>query len=321
MKTVVTGLILLALSSATYAHHSTAHFSRDWTDLEGELVEIRWVNPHIMFTLKTSDIDGEEKLVRMESGSIHYFERTGFNKDTLKVGDRIIAGGRLSTRRNTDFLLNAITLPNGEFLALGRDDLEARFIDAKIDTAGENKGIFRVWSIPPNNERDTFTSLNELGEVKKTEFDSLDNFSTRCEPAGMPRLMWYPHPYEFVNLGDEIQLKIEMYDQVRTIHMDQTQTPTDFTGSPLGYSVGHWEDSNTLVVTTTDMDWGLYSNNGAPMSKEAVTTERFTLSDDQKRLDFHLHTTDPVYFNEPATVAAYWIAVDREIERYNCTLI
>ena len=321
LKSPFVGLVLLAISGNIFAHHSRSHFSRDWSELEGEIVEVHWVNPHIYFTLKTTGSDGRERLVHMETGGPRYLERTGFYEDTLKVGETIIAGGRLSMRSDTEFLLEKITFPGGEVLGVSRDDLEARFQDPHIDTAAENKGLFRVWSIPPNNEREVHTSLNALGLEKAAEFDPEDNFSTRCEPAGMPRLMWYPHPFELVDLGDLIRMDIEIYNQTRFIHMNQTAPPENFAGSPLGYSVGHWQDNNTLVVKTTGINWGLYSTNGEPLSEDAVVIERFSLSEDQGRLDLYIETTDPVYFNTPATVVAHWVAVGHRIRQFDCTLL
>jgi|SaaInl5LU_22_DNA_1037371.scaffolds.fasta_scaffold02960_7 hypothetical protein len=315
---LVLGLILV--STSTFAHHSRSHYSRDWSELEGEIVNVHWRNPHIYFTLKTSGDDGEDRLVLMETGGPRYLERTGFNEDTLNVGDIVVVGGRLSALRNTEFLLEKVTLPSGKVLAVSRDDLEANFQDPQIDTAAENKGIFRVWSIPPNNEREIHTSLNALGQEKAAGFNRVDNFATRCEAAGMPRLMWYPHPFEFVDLGDVLRLNIEIYNQLRTIHMNQTAAPDNFAGSPLGYSVGHWQDTNTLVVKTTGINWGRYTEN-EPLSEEAVVIERFTLSEDQGRLDLLIETTDPVYFNDPATVAAYWVAVGHNIQHYECVNI
>ena len=320
LNSLLVGIVLIAFSCTAIGHHSRSHYSRDWSELEGEIVEIHWRNPHIYFDLKTSSIDGQDRVVHMETGGPRYLERTGFFEDTLKVGDRIIAGGRLSALRNTEFLLDRITMPSGEVLAFSRDDLEANFQDPDIDTAAENKGIFRVWSIPPNNERDIYTSLNALGQEIAAGYDRVDNYATRCEAAGMPRLMWYPHPFELVDMGDVIRLNIEIFNQVRTIHMNQTEAPDDFAGSPLGYSVGYWEDENTLVVKTTDINWGRYTEN-EPLSEEAVVIERFILSEDQGRLDLHIETTDPVYFDDPATVGAYWVAVGHSIEHYECVNI
>ena len=161
------------------------------------------------------------------------------------------------------------------------------------------------------------TPLTEFAQAEREKFDPLDNFSVRCEPAGMPRLMWYPHPYEFVDEGSEILIRLEMYDLVRTIHMDQPAPPEDVVPSRLGYSVGHWED-NTLVVETTHIDWNYYDTRGTPQSDAAEVTERFTLSDDQSRIDYHITTVDPVVFTEPATIAGHWLALGEEIEPYDC---
>ena len=129
LKSLLMGLVCFAISSPAVGHHSRSHFSRDWSELQGEIAEIHWVNPHIYFTLKTTGSDGQDRLIHMETGGPRYLERTGFYEDTLKVGDSIIAGGRLSMRSDTDFLLEQITFPNGEVLAVSRDDLEARFQD------------------------------------------------------------------------------------------------------------------------------------------------------------------------------------------------
>lgn len=153
--------------------------------------------------------------------------------------------------------------------------------------------------------------------AEREKFDPLDNFSVRCEPAGMPRLMWYPHPYEFVDEGSEILIRLEMYDLVRTIHMDQPVPPEDVVPTRLGYSIGHWED-NTLVVETTHIDWNYYDTRGTPQSDAAEVTERFTLSDDQSRIDYHITTVDPAVFTEPATIAGHWLALGEEIEPYDC---
>lgn len=319
MISLFTLLTLLVLSLNISAHHSTAHYAADSTELEGEITDIRWVNPHIMYTLKTAD----ERMVRMESGSVYYLERAGFSSDSLKVGDRVTAIGRVSTRGDTDMLLNRVVMENGDILPWSRDDLQAAFEaeDRIVDAATENKGLFRVWSIPANNRRETHTSLSALGQENELEYDPLDNWSIRCESGGMPRIMWFPHPIEFTDLGDEIRIDLEVYNLTRTVHMDQTSAPADFAGSALGYSVGRWEDSNTLVVTTTGINWGRYGTQGTPMSEEAVVVEQFTLSEDQTRVDFHIETTDPLYFNGPATVAAHWLAIGDEVNQYDCSVM
>jgi len=46
--------------------------------------------------------------------------------------------------------------------------------------------------------------------------------------------------------------------------------------------------------------------------------ERFTLSDDQARLDYELTVTDAATFSEPAVYERYWLALGASIEAYDC---
>ena len=59
----------------------------------------------------------------------------------------------------------------------------------------------------------------------RDQWDPDDNFTTRCEQEGMPRIMTNPHPFEFVEEGERIVVNSELYDIVRTIHMDRAHPP------------------------------------------------------------------------------------------------
>ena len=48
--------------------------------------------------------------------------------------------------------------------------------------------------------------------------------------------------------------------------------------------------------------------------------ERYTLSEDQSRLDFHMSVTDPATFTEPATFDKYWLAMGGELQHYECVV-
>jgi Family of unknown function (DUF6152) len=50
----------LSILSPVAAHHSTAEYDRSVVrDYEGELVEVRWQDPHVMFTLRVGSAPGE----------------------------------------------------------------------------------------------------------------------------------------------------------------------------------------------------------------------------------------------------------------------
>jgi len=47
-------------------------------------------------------------------------------------------------------------------------------------------------------------------------------------------------------------------------------------------------------------------DDGTPMSEQAKLVERFTVSDDGKRLDYEVSVSDPENLVEPATWVAAW---------------
>jgi hypothetical protein len=181
----------------------------------------------------------------------------------------------------------------------------------------KNKGIYPVWSIPQDNNREMHTPLTAAAEAKMKVLDLLDNFATRCEPSGMPRLMWCPHPYEFESLGNQIILRAKMYNAIRTIHMDRSTPPNGEAHSRLGYSVGCWE-GETLVVNTSLLNWDYYDTRGIPQSEAAEVVERYTISQNQSRLGYFISTTDIETFTEPATIKGHWRALGESIKPYNC---
>ena len=151
----------------------------------------------------------------------------------------------------------------------------------------------------------------------RDSYDMLDNFATRCEGEGMPRIMVNPHSFEFIDHGDEILLLTELYDTERIIHMGEADVPADAPASKLGYSVGAWE-GETLVVTTARVNWPFFDNRGSGQSDTVRIVERFTLSDDQTRLDFETTVIDPPNLYEPAVLQGHWLALGHTLPAYNC---
>ncbi len=322
MKFIATMLTLLAVPAIVSAHHSVAYYGDEVIELAGEIVDVEWRNPHVRLTLAAVSDRGIRDVWRMEGNSIYNLRRSGITADLFPIGQRVIVSGNRSTRDERMMLAGSVLLPDGrEFLLWdleGRGHVEDRLVDA----AAEDREIFRVWSVPRGN---ILPYLKQLADQPFTDgaiagrasWDMLDNFATRCEPEGMPRIMVNPHPFEFIDLGSEITLRTELYDIERTIHMDRHSPPDDEPWSRLGYSVGAWEDGD-LVVRTTRINWPYFDNIGTPQSKEMEIVERFTLSDDQTRLDFDITITDPSAFTSPAKLRGYWLALGDTIPLYDC---
>ena len=136
----------------------------------------------------------------------------------------------------------------------------------------------------------------------------------------MPRGMAQnPFAIQFLDRGDVIELRLEEFDQLRTIFMTGSEIQESRAPTPLGFSTGRWENENTLVVHTTTIDYTLFNQAGVPLSASAEVVERFSLDESQNRLDYQITVTDPNTFTEPVTGSKYWISQPgEEILPYNC---
>ena len=304
------------------AHHSVAFYSNDKIELAGEITKIAWQNPHIQFQLRTVGSDGTAKTWQLESSSIFLREKDGVTLDLFRVGDDVKVFGRPSAHDASALLVTNMLLPDGREAPLW-PNTAAHFVspdkwiraDAQlVDAAAENRGIFRVWR--PNEGSLAGLPYTAEAVAARNSFD-LVAAATRCTREGMPRIMMTLFPYEFVDRGNEITLRAEIYDTERTIHMDRTAPPPGERHSVLGYSVGEWRDG-ALVIRTSLVNWPYFDQIGTPLSDNVTVTERYKLSEDQSRLDVEITVVDPTTFTEPAVVRNSWLAYGDEISRYDC---
>ena len=82
--------------------------------------------------------------------------------------------------------------------------------------------------------------------------------------------------------------------------------------------MGHWEDERTLEIHTSRISPQYLAWTGAPLSENVEVVERYTLSEDQSRLSFHIIATDPAAFTEPAEWEYFWLALGEEFGAYEC---
>jgi hypothetical protein len=190
-------------------------------------------------------------------------------------------------------------------------------------------GLFRIWSftgvstflLPEdvnanynlNNYPMTDAAKQSVAKFNRTA----DNPTLKCKAKGMPMIMENPYPFAIAKKGNDIQIQIEEYDLLRTIHMNQTEAPRGTRPSLLGYSVGKME-GNTLVVTTTNVSYPWFDQAGIPQSPQSSLVERFTPTADGSRLDYTVTVTDPVNFTKPVTLNRYWLDLGETLVKYNC---
>ncbi len=92
----IAALILLApVTAPVMAHHNfAAEFDHNRpVCLKGTISRLDWVNPHIYIYLDVPDAAGKTVTWALESGGPAALNRTGWTRDTFKVGDHVAIGG------------------------------------------------------------------------------------------------------------------------------------------------------------------------------------------------------------------------------------
>jgi hypothetical protein len=307
--------------SGAQAHHSVSAWfdtAVEMAEVEGVVTELRWQNPHVIFTLRVDDADWS-----IETLSTSGISRWGITRDLIAVGDRVRVAGNPARRESNSLFVRNILLPSGREIVLGGnarwsgDTLRgSELLQAREgDASRPDLGLFRTWStggvngvlFPEAVQANFDFSRYPLTPAARATLDSFDFASddptNNCTPKGMPTIMEQPYPMEIVDRGATIELLIEEYDTRRVVHMQPTGVSTP---GPLGVSVGRWEGS-ALVVVTTRSTWGYFDSVGIPLSIDAVIVERFEPSADGARLEYTLNVTDPATFTAPVDLKKTWI--------------
>jgi hypothetical protein len=117
LKFILAALILCA--TAALAHHSFTMFDNSHTvTITGTIKEFQWTNPH---TFTWVDVPNEKGVIEtwgIEGMSPNYLGRRGWDKHTLKPGDKvsIVVFPLKDGQRGGTFL--RCTLPNGKEMVM-----------------------------------------------------------------------------------------------------------------------------------------------------------------------------------------------------------
>jgi len=329
-------IALLLVPAWASAHHGIgAQFDFSQTiELQGEVRQLIWRNPHVRITVAVADDNDQEALWVVEAQSVSMLRSRDISEVLLAIGDSITLAGNPARGGKTELYVTNVLLPDGREVIFSQR-AEPRWNDQvlgktgpRFATSGDSSepglGLFRVWSNAPgqgllsNFDFDT----HPLTNTARAAVDSYDRLTDNpaageCVPRGMPTIIGNPYPRDFIDQGDTIIMRLEEYDTVRTIHLTSVPPEVMPPASQVGYSVGRW-DNGTLVVTTTNVSDGIFSRN-IPLSEGLEMVERFTPSADGSRLNYQMTVTDPAAFLEPADLALYWIYVPGvTVEPYEC---
>ena len=325
----ILSVLTLSLAPAVAgAHHSFAIYTDEITEIEGELLDIHWGNPHVLLTVRVAE-SGPDADWTLETGNPYVLTRRGLPRDLFQPGERIRAAGRVHRAQAVQLWLHNLMLGDGQELLMIAG-VEPRWNDIALggdgsgvpveDAAAQDLGLFRTWSRPilrPLNSGDNLPYRREPGTGGAEWLARLDEFAARCESVGMPGVMATPYPIGFRDDGSRIRLigfsNNALID--RTIHLEGAVAPEVPEPGRFGFSTGRWSAGNTLEITTTHIDWPYFDDSlGTPQSDRVETHETFTVSDDQQRLDYEMIVTDPETFTRPVTaIETHWLALGESL--------
>src|ERR1700680_4066284 len=175
----------------------------------------------------------------------------------------------------------------------------------ELDKAGDTGGpaprrdLSGSWTGPLEPKLGEVPPLTPLGQARFKR-NIPDPFSARstdpwrtCDPFGFPRSVTNEtRGVTFAQMPGRIVIMTQYEKIWRVVWMDGRELPKNVgaKGGPdptwYGYSVGHWDGDNTLVVDTTgrdDRSWG--GPRGYPHSVDMHAVERYT------RVDRKAHTS------------------------------
>ena len=194
-------------------------------------------------------------------------------------------------------------------------DLSGAWVGPNGNSAGP------VPPMTPEGER-VFKLNKPYGAVTRNDAlgTSNDPFIV-CDPLGFPRNL-LAHAVSsrggtlFGSAPDRILIGYEQQRVWREIWMDGRSLPTkiDVPGGAesryYGYSVGHWENDNTLVIDTTGLDDRTWLDEaGYPHTVTAHVQERYTRLD-QYNMQLTATVEDPKYYTKTWTFMNshfYWM--------------
>jgi hypothetical protein len=86
---VLAGVVILTVPVLGHHSFSAYYLEEDTIEIEGEVVEFQYRNPHSFVNVTGQEAFGKPKTYTAEWASISRLERDGITKETLRVGDSV----------------------------------------------------------------------------------------------------------------------------------------------------------------------------------------------------------------------------------------
>jgi hypothetical protein len=306
-------LLVIAATAAlggvsSEAHHSEAAFDMDAVvAFRGTVSEFSWRNPHVYFRVSTTDAAGHAIEWEVETGATPLLARSGWTRDSLRVGDEIAVRGHPARDRKRLYTI-LISLDKADGTTLQQTVANSAATAAATSLAGVWKG--NIAYLADLAQGFDAIPLTPAGAAAQATFDvNAENPAAACIAYPTPATILVSGFFlSEIELGvDIITIRNEWFDVERTVYMDGREHPADSERSLLGHSIGWWEDDTLVVDTRGFADHRSPYQTGVPSGPRKHVVERYTLSDDGRSIAVEFMLEDPDFLAEPFSGSAEWI--------------
>jgi len=308
--------LMIAAGALAHAHHSDAGYDRDTVVvLDAEVTRYVFRNPHLTIFVEAEGVSGGTVEWEIETGSTPIMQRSGWTRDLLSPGDRVIVRAHPERSGRPRAILNTLETEDGRLWSQIERDVEA------TERATSLEGVWKGISTTSLGPQVRQAALTPAGQAARDSYNAItDAPSAQCIPNPPP---FHASSSNYLTgieiLDDRVMLRSEFFDVERTVYTDGRQHPADIEPSIQGHSIGRWED-DVLVVDTVGLAEHRSGNGGGiPSSSARHVVERYFLSEDGTRAIVDVFFEDPEYLAEPFTGRTEMTYVPHlQLYRYNC---
>jgi hypothetical protein len=108
---VVFGVLLTVKPLPAHHSFSAEYDSKRQVTLKGIVTKVEWMNPHVYFYLDVKDESGDNITNwALEMGPPNGLERSGWTRNTMKVGDEVIVEATLAKDNSKQANARSVTM-------------------------------------------------------------------------------------------------------------------------------------------------------------------------------------------------------------------
>jgi uncharacterized protein DUF6152 len=121
--TLTFGVLLAVMPVLAHHSFSAEYDSKKAVTLKGIVTKVDWMNPHVYFFLDVTDESGTITNWALEMGPPAGLQRSGWTRNTMKIGDVVIVQGTLAKDGSKQANARSVTMADtGKKLGAGSSE-------------------------------------------------------------------------------------------------------------------------------------------------------------------------------------------------------